>query len=254
MYHVTRSIIYITFFNMRVHAVAIMTGATAVSANTANLLLPGFQGRDLQCGVKGSSGDATTYLVTCPTGTGSEACGIPGGGMTAIAAPTSMQLINPDGKGNTASVSCNVAGTTSASCVAQDGTVTVSHTLGTKDLNWMPVTITTPTPTSTPTSTSTVVPTSTSTPTPTSTSTVTPSSTSSPVSSPVKSSTRVPSSTRLATSSVPFKPTDSVITNSAAPTQSASSTPVPVPNAATSLVGNGWTIGGAVLALAFALV
>jgi len=64
----------------------------------------------------------------------------------------------------------------------------------------------------------------------------------------------VPSSTRLATSSVPYKPTDSVITNSAAPTQSASSTPVPAPNAATSLAGNGWTLGGAVLALAFALV
>ncbi|KAJ5974337.1 hypothetical protein N7481_011547 [Penicillium waksmanii] len=134
---------------MRFQTVAILAGASAVSAGkTANLLLPGFQDRDLECGVQGSSGDATTYLVTCPTS--ASACGIPGAGMTAIAAPTSVQLINPDGKGNTASVSCNVAGTTSASCVAQDGTVTVSHTLGPKDLNWMAVTITTPTPTSTP--------------------------------------------------------------------------------------------------------
>ncbi|KAJ5085464.1 hypothetical protein N7532_010235 [Penicillium argentinense] len=234
---------------MRFHTVAILTGATAVSAgNTANLLLPGFQGKDLQCGVQGSSGDATTYLVTCPTSVAASDCGIPGNGLTAIAAPTSVQLINPDGKGNTASVSCNVGGTTSASCVAQEGTVTVSHTLGSKDLNWMPVTITTPTPTSTPTSTSTP------TPTPcTSTSTITPTSTSTPVSSPVKSTTRVASSTRLATSSIPVKGTDSAITGTPAPTGSASSTPPAAPNAAAPMSGNAWTLGGAVLALVYAL-
>ncbi|KAJ5739362.1 hypothetical protein N7533_012146 [Penicillium manginii] len=232
---------------MRFQTVAILAGASAVSAGkTANLLLPGFQNRDLECGVQGSNGDTTTYLVTCPTG--ASACGIPGAGMTAIAAPTSVQLINPDGKGNTASVSCNVAGTTSASCVAQDGTVTVSHTLGPKDLNWMAVTITTPTSTSTPTPTSTVTPT----PTSTSTSTVTPTSTSCPVSSPVKSSTRVPSSTRLATSSIPLKPTGGVVTGTPAPT--GASTATPLPNAAAPLAGNVWSLGGAALALAFALV
>ena len=36
---------------MRFHAAALLTGATAVAANTATLLLPGFQGHDLQAGV-----------------------------------------------------------------------------------------------------------------------------------------------------------------------------------------------------------
>jgi hypothetical protein len=40
---------------MRFHSVALLTGATAVAAgNTATLLLPGFQGHDLQAGVLGS--------------------------------------------------------------------------------------------------------------------------------------------------------------------------------------------------------
>lgn len=40
---------------MRFHTVAVLTGATAVAAgNTATLLLPGFQGHDLQAGVLGS--------------------------------------------------------------------------------------------------------------------------------------------------------------------------------------------------------
>ena len=37
---------------MRFYTVALLTGATAVAAgNTANLLLPGFEGHDLQAGV-----------------------------------------------------------------------------------------------------------------------------------------------------------------------------------------------------------
>lgn len=42
------------------------------------------------------NGDATTYLVNCPQTVAAAACGIPGNGMTAVAAPTSMQLINVD--------------------------------------------------------------------------------------------------------------------------------------------------------------
>lgn len=39
---------------MRFSTVALLTGATAVAAgNTANLLLPGFQGHDLQAGIMG---------------------------------------------------------------------------------------------------------------------------------------------------------------------------------------------------------
>jgi len=39
---------------MRFYTIALLTGATAAAAgNTANLLLPGFQGHDLQAGIMG---------------------------------------------------------------------------------------------------------------------------------------------------------------------------------------------------------
>ncbi|KAJ5875454.1 uncharacterized protein N7473_012801 [Penicillium subrubescens] len=176
---------------MRFHTVALLTGATAAAAGqTATLLLPGFQGRTLEAGIISKAGDATTYLVTCPTSVASADCGIPGKGMTAIAAPSSAELYQAYADGSTATVSCAIAGTTYASCSAAQGTVTVQHTLDSKNINWMPVTVTgdcstsTPTPTPTPTITTTaVVQTST--------------STSSPISSPVKSSSRPASSTPL---------------------------------------------------------
>ena len=40
------------------------------------------------------NGDATTYKITCPKTVAADDCGIAGEGMTAIAAPTSMQLQN----------------------------------------------------------------------------------------------------------------------------------------------------------------
>ncbi|KAJ5547094.1 hypothetical protein N7494_004679 [Penicillium frequentans] len=135
---------------MRFYTVALLTGATAAAAgNTANLLLPGFQGHDLQAGIMGKDGDATTYLITCPTSVAASACGIPGNGMTAISAPSSAQLINTNGA-NTASLSCNVAGSTYASCYAEEGTVTVQQTLAASNINWMAVTVTGDCYTSTP--------------------------------------------------------------------------------------------------------
>ncbi|KAJ6172295.1 hypothetical protein N7470_001362 [Penicillium chermesinum] len=219
---------------MRVHAYILLSGAAAAYAgNTANLLLPGFQGHDLLASAVASQGDATTYLVTCPTTVASSACGIPGSGMTAIAAPTSAQLVNVyDGK--TASLSCNIASTTYASCSATEGTVTVTQTLGPKDLNWMDVTLTsssTPTPTSTHTHH-----------THTSTSTST-------------SSTRVASSTRLVTSTPLSAPTgaalNQVTASGAGPSATASATPNA--NGAASLAGNVWVVGGAAMALFYAL-
>ncbi|KAF3391528.1 hypothetical protein F1880_007658 [Penicillium rolfsii] len=230
---------------MRFHTVALLTGATAVAAGqTATLLLPGFQGRTLEAGVISKAGDATTYLVTCPTSVASADCGIPGKGMTAIAAPSSAELYQAYGDGSTATVSCAVAGTTYASCSAAQGTVTVQHTLDAKNINWMAVTVTgdcststsTPTPTPTPTITTTAV-------TQTSTSTV------GPVSSPVKSSSRPAWSTPLA-SSTPLVPSGA---STSAPSAPAVTYPA-APNAAGALVGNRWTLGGAVLALVYALV
>ncbi|KAJ5472350.1 hypothetical protein N7530_006351 [Penicillium desertorum] len=234
---------------MRFHTVAMLTGATAVAAgNTATLLLPGFEGQDLQASVIESNGDATTYKITCPKT--ADSCGIAGEGMTAIAAPTSMQLQNINLQGTTGTVSCNVAGTTYASCQASAGTVTPSGTLDQDDLNWMPVTISaTPTPTSTPTPTQT--PTSTSISTTEVTSTSTPTITSSStlvISSPKKSSSAFVSSTPVA-SSTPLvaAPTSSTVIGTGAP--AASSTPF---NAAGQLAGSIWTVGGAFLALACA--
>ncbi|CAP86321.1 hypothetical protein E8E15_004493 [Penicillium rubens] len=234
---------------MRFHTVAMLTGATAVAAgNTATLLLPGFEGQDLQASVIESNGDATTYKITCART--ADSCGIAGEGMTAIAAPTSMQLQNVNLQGTAGTVSCNVAGTTYASCQASAGTATPSGTLGQDDLNWMPVTVSaTPTPTSTPTPTQTPTSTSISTTEVTSTSTPTITSSSTLVmSSPKKSSSAFISSTPVA-SSTPLvaAPTSSAVIGTGAP--AASSTPF---NAAGQLAGSVWTVGGAFLALACA--
>ncbi|KAJ5630485.1 uncharacterized protein N7484_010585, partial [Penicillium longicatenatum] len=237
---------------MRFYTIALLTGATAAAAgNTANLLLPGFQGHDLQAGIMGEDGDATTYLITCPTSVAASVCGIPGKGMTAISAPSSAQLINTNGA-NTASLSCNVAGSTYASCYAQEGTVTVQQTLASSNINWMAVTVTGDCYTSTPTPTPTPTPTSTPTPTHSSTSTQTPSSTWTPVSTPKKSPTK--SSTRIASSSTPLisgAPTAPAVTAPAASGTPAPST-TPVTGGAASVARNGWVLGGA-LALAYAL-
>ncbi|CAG8908864.1 unnamed protein product [Penicillium egyptiacum] len=234
---------------MRFYTVAMLTGAAAAAAgNTATLLLPGFEGQDLQASIIESNGDATTYKITCPKT--AESCGIAGEGMTAIAAPTSMQLQNINLQGTTGTVSCNVAGTTYASCQASAGTVTPSGTLDQADLNWMPVTISaTPTPTSTPTPTQTPTSTSISTTEVTSTSTPTITSSSTLVISTPKKSSSAPISSTPVASSTPLvaASTSSAATGTGAP--AASSTPF---NAAGQLTGSVWTVGGAFLALACA--
>ncbi|KAJ5520719.1 hypothetical protein N7463_001172 [Penicillium fimorum] len=229
---------------MRFYTIALLTGATAVAANSANLLLPGFAGQDLQASIMETNGDATTYKITCPKT--ADACGIVGDGMTAIAAPTSMQLKNINLQGTIGTVSCNVAGTTYASCHASAGTATPSGTLGPDDLNWMPVTISTKhTATST---TTTKAPTSTTTTqvTTTSTSTTTPAitSTSTLVSTPKKSSSLIASTT----SSTPLA---GASTSAAAGTGAPASSSTPF-NAAGQLAGSIWTVGGAFMALACA--
>ncbi|KXG51532.1 uncharacterized protein PGRI_089250 [Penicillium griseofulvum] len=226
---------------MRFYTIALLTGATAVAATkSATLLLPGFAGQDLQASVVETNGDATTYKVTCPKT--ADVCGIVGDGMTAIAAPTSVQLMNIDLQGTVGTVSCNVAGTTYASCHASAGTATPSGTLGPDDLNWMPVAIsTTHTPTST-TTTTTKAPTSTTTTTEV-TSTSTPTMTSAPT--PKKSSSALVSSTASVSSSTRLVAAPSNGTGAPA----ASSTPF---NAAGQLAGSIWTVGGAFAALACA--
>ncbi|KAJ5153998.1 uncharacterized protein N7500_009437 [Penicillium coprophilum] len=230
---------------MRFYTIALLTGATAVAANSANLLLPGFAGQDLQASIMETNGDATTYKITCPKT--ADACGIVGDGMTAIAAPTSMQLKNINLQGTVGTVSCSIAGTTYASCQASAGTATPSGTLGPHDLNWMPVTIsTTHTPTSTtttqaPTTTSTTVSTTTTTAVTTTAPVITSSSTLI-TPTPKKSSSAFISSTSLSSSTPLVAPS-----GTGAP--AASSTPF---NAAGQLAGSIWTVGGAFLALACA--
>ncbi|KAJ5463300.1 hypothetical protein N7475_008244 [Penicillium sp. IBT 31633x] len=239
---------------MRFHSVALLTGAAA-AANTANLLLPGFEGQDLQASIIEANGDATTYKITCPKTVAADDCGVAGEGMTAIAAPTSMQLHNINLQGTTGTVSCNIAGTTYASCQASAGTVTPSGTLGPDDLNWMAVTVTTtPTPTSTPTPTQTPTqtPISTSTSTAVETSSPTPTSTSSSTlvtTTPKKSSSVLASSTHLITSTplVAAPTSPAIISGSSA----AAASPTAF-NAAGQLAGSFWAVGGAFMALACA--
>ncbi|KAJ6123315.1 hypothetical protein N7512_005780 [Penicillium capsulatum] len=95
--------------------------------------------------------DVTTYLVTCSTPADTGTYDAPRERITVIAAPSSIQLINIDKRQNTASVSCDVVGTTYAYCHAQEKTVSIQGTLAPNDLNWMNVPVTeyehTPTPT-----------------------------------------------------------------------------------------------------------
>ncbi|KAJ5114525.1 hypothetical protein NUU61_000284 [Penicillium alfredii] len=244
---------------MRFSTATLLTGATAVAAHSANLLLPGFEGvKDLQANVLGSNGPVTTYLVTCPQPT---SCGIPAPGMTAIAGPNAVHLVNNNGDGHTASVSCDYKGNTYASCHAKMGTVEAHSTLQASDLNWMPVTVA-PTSTQTPISTSTPTPTPTpqpprvvptSSPKPSSTSTLTPSFKS--TTHPASSSVFVTSSTPLSPSAPAETPTDSVISDAPEATQApsqASSSPTSH-NAAAPLAGNVWAAAGAFLAFAYAL-
>ncbi|KAF7716561.1 Uncharacterized protein PECH_004362 [Penicillium ucsense] len=238
---------------MRFNTIALLTGATAVAAsNTANLLLPGFQGRQLEAGIVTKAGDATTYLVTCPTTVASADCGIPGKGMTVVAAPTAAQIIQSYPNGNIALVSCSVEGTTAASCSASQGTVTVEKTLAAKDINWMAITVTGDCSTSTPIPTTTAVPTLTSsvaTQTPTLTSS-TSSATWSASSTPVKSPSRSASSS-LVSSTPLVVPSQTGGVTATEPAATASATH-PALNGAGSLAGNGWALSGAVMALFYA--
>ncbi|CEJ55668.1 hypothetical protein PMG11_01916 [Penicillium brasilianum] len=112
--------------------------ASIGASQMANLLLPGFQGRSLEASIKEMNLNITTYIVVCPKSIKASECGIPGDGMTVIAAPTFAELRNSNNVNNTASLSCDIAGTTYASCHARQ-TISVQATLAPKDLNWMEI-------------------------------------------------------------------------------------------------------------------
>ncbi|KAJ5883444.1 uncharacterized protein N7473_010330 [Penicillium subrubescens] len=110
--------------------------ATIGASQMANLLLPGFQGHSLEASIKERNLSVTTYIVICPKTIRASECGIPGEGMTVIAAPTFAELRHSNNVNNTASLSCHIDGTTYASCHARQ-TISVQATLAPKDLNWM---------------------------------------------------------------------------------------------------------------------
>ncbi|CEJ62225.1 hypothetical protein PMG11_10732 [Penicillium brasilianum] len=68
--------------------------ASIGASQMANLLLPGFQGRSLEASIKEMNLNITTYIVVCPKSIKASECGIPGDGMTVIAAPTFAELRN----------------------------------------------------------------------------------------------------------------------------------------------------------------
>ncbi|KAJ5178965.1 hypothetical protein N7492_002175 [Penicillium capsulatum] len=109
--------------------------------NQVDLLLPGFQGYDLQAGILDQNGKTTTYFLDCAKD-GTRKCCIPGNGVTVIKAQSLAALTSTDRLGRVASVICTIEGTTYAHCHAKYTTIDIKGTLAPQHLNWMPVTVT----------------------------------------------------------------------------------------------------------------
>ncbi|KAJ6024794.1 hypothetical protein N7540_005591 [Penicillium herquei] len=122
--------------------IALSLGVDANAASgTATLLLPGFQGHQLQASILAEAGPLTTYVVTCAEAVEPTACGIPGSGITAISGPTLMELVNVN-PGIESYLSCQIDGMTYAFCHASQ-TISATATLAPQHLNWMEVPVTT---------------------------------------------------------------------------------------------------------------
>ncbi|CAI7600285.1 unnamed protein product [Penicillium pancosmium] len=121
--------------------------ATATLGKTVSLLLPGFQGRELEASILSTDDDTTTFLVTCPQTVAASDCGVSEAGMTAILKKNSVELVDVNKKNSTASLSCHITGTTYASCYATNK-ISVQATLAPKDLNWMAISVVTTMPNS----------------------------------------------------------------------------------------------------------
>ncbi|KAL4891185.1 hypothetical protein BDV59DRAFT_182717 [Aspergillus ambiguus] len=92
--------------------------------------------QSLVASVVSSDAAATTYSINCPTGTDSNDCGM-GPGMTLIAGPKTTYKMDEADINLHKTVTCSVAGTTSAVC--NEGTETTTLT---SSLPFLPVTIT----------------------------------------------------------------------------------------------------------------
>ncbi|KAJ5216902.1 hypothetical protein N7468_009910 [Penicillium chermesinum] len=64
--------------------------------NHIDLLLPGFQGHELQASILTHKPDFNLLEVTCPTSVPAAKCGIQGAGLTVEESPSSIQIINVD--------------------------------------------------------------------------------------------------------------------------------------------------------------
>ncbi|KAJ5741092.1 hypothetical protein N7493_000964, partial [Penicillium malachiteum] len=126
--------------NLFFFSIALFLGVNAnAGSGTATLLLPGFQGHQLQASIFTEASPLTTYVITCAEAVETASCGIPGPGITAIAGPTVIKLANVN-PGIESFLSCRVDGTTYAFCHASQ-TISAAATLAPKDLNWMEVPI-----------------------------------------------------------------------------------------------------------------
>ncbi|KAJ5568954.1 hypothetical protein N7450_011440 [Penicillium hetheringtonii] len=73
----------------------ILCGAAAITgAQTVRLLLPGFQGRELEARILSYDEQATTFVLTCPRTVAAPDCGVSEAGMTAIAKDESIELVD----------------------------------------------------------------------------------------------------------------------------------------------------------------
>ncbi|CAG7994867.1 unnamed protein product [Penicillium olsonii] len=131
---------------MRIQSLVLAGATAAVAADTVTLFLPGFDSQDLVGKVIGSSGSMTTYLLNCPSGTDSDDCGVPDGGVTVAQGHSTVEVgygahsvtISEKCEYDTESASCSVSMNESGLTTAFQTAVPLTEIPGAM----MPVTIT----------------------------------------------------------------------------------------------------------------
>ena len=137
-----------TFFLLGTAGLFAMANAQSAAAPiTTSLLVAGADKQPLAGSVIGADRTATTYSINCPPGTDSNECGM-GPGMTVTQFGTTAYAGIMSDPSFTYSWSCQLAGTTAATCVQSAGGQSANFpgvettTLSASEISLFPVTIT----------------------------------------------------------------------------------------------------------------
>ena len=126
---------------------AMANAQSAAAPITTSLLVAGADKQPLAASVIGADRTATTYSINCPPGTDSNECGM-GPGMTVTQFGTTAYAGLMSDPSFTYSWSCQLAGTTAATCVQSAGGQSANFpgvettTLSASEISLFPVTIT----------------------------------------------------------------------------------------------------------------